>query len=310
MIEFGRAWVLYLLPLPLIAWIALPASPVKRALVLPIGVWQSLSAAAGSGSLGSSRFSKAISVAVIGWLSLLLALAHPQREVSELPLHSGHTLIIAIDLSASMGEAAGDVTRFQVVRNVIEKFILQRQGDRIALIAFAAEAYLVSPFTHDSKAVNKVMTELTVGLPGRQTDLGQPIGLAVNLVRQSGANATTMVIVTDGETNTGVLAATDAAELARQLDMTLHVVGFASSIKPENSLYMQEIAQVTDGVYAEALDPAQLQSVYQRLEQDVMPQRSNTPEPPERLVNDLTWIPLLLALLASSFYVPLLRAEQ
>ncbi len=309
MIEFGRAWVLFLLPLPLLAWLVLPALPVKRAIELPTGIWQVLSEAVGSAPIKGISVSPSALVAVLGWLALLLALAQPQREINVLPEHSDHRLVIAVDLSASMGEEIDGVSRLQVVRNVLDEFFQLRLGDRIALIAFAAEAYLVSPFTNDTKAVSRVLSELTIGIPGRRTDLGQPIGLAVNLMRQAAEGATTMVIVTDGETNSGVLAATDAAVLADQLNMTLHVIGFSESIKPENSQYMEEIAQLTGGVYAEAQDPAQLQSVYRRLEQELLPQPTESQTRPQRLLNDLTWIPLLLALVALFFYVPLQRAE-
>ena len=209
-----------------------------------------------------------------------------------------------------MAEDAGDTNRLQTVRSLLAEFIASRQGDRIALIAFGDDAYLVSPFTYDSSAVNRVLSELTIGLPGRKTDLGQPIGLAVKLVQQVGAMATNMVIVTDGETNTGALSATDAARLADELGMTLHVVGFASTVKPENSTYMKEIAELTGGSYAEALNANQLQSVYAQLDTRAMPQLRKESSQSDRLLNDLTWIPMVLALLALLFYVTCLRSEQ
>ncbi len=310
MIEFTRSWLLLLLPLPLIAWYTLPVLPVKRALILPAGVWQALTRVSGKLPFGAPRFSPGSLAAVIGWLALLLALAQPMNQIGELPEHTGRSMIIAVDLSASMGEELGESNRFQTVRTLLTEFVAGRQGDRIALIAFGDHAYLVSPFTYDTRAVNSVLAELTIGLPGRKTDLGQPIGLAVKLVQEIGTAATDMVIVTDGETNTGVLSATDAARMADQLGMTLHVIGFVSEGKPENSAYMREIAQLTGGDYAEALDANQLQSIYSRLDSGVLPQRRDASEQPDRLMNDLTWVPLLVALLSLLFYVTRLRSEQ
>jgi len=310
MIEFTRSWLLFLWPLPVIAWYMLPVLPVKRALVLPVGVWNALSQVSTKLPFGAPRFSASSLAAVLGWLALLVALAQPVKEVSELPHHTAQSTIIAIDLSASMAEEVGDTNRFQTVRTLVADFIANRQGDRIALIAFGDNAYLVSPFTYDSSAVNRVLAELTIGLPGRKTDLGQPIGLAVKLVQQFGTAATNMVIVTDGETNTGVLSATDAARMAKELGMTLHVVGFASTVKPENGTYMREIAELTSGSYTEALNASQLQSVYTQLDTRAMPQLQKKSGQADRLLNDLTWVPLVLALLALWFYVTSLRSEQ
>ncbi len=310
MIEFTRSWWLLLLPLPVVAWYALPVLPVKRALILPVGVWQALTRVSGKLPFGAPRFSASSLAAVTGWLALLLALAQPMNQIGELPQHTGRSMIIAVDLSASMGEELGESSRFQTVRTLLTEFIASRQGDRIALIAFGDHAYLVSPFTYDIGAVNSVLAEMTIGLPGRKTDLGQPIGLAVKLLQEVSTDNSNMVIVTDGETNTGLLSATDAARMAEQLGMTLHVIGFASEVNPENSAYMREIAQLTGGNYAEALDANQLQSIYSELDTSVMPQRRDASKPAERLMNDLTWVPLLVALVSLLFYALRLRSEQ
>ncbi|MFK7853503.1 MAG: VWA domain-containing protein [Granulosicoccus sp.] len=311
MIEFGRFWVLFFLPLPFIARYILPAQPVNRALTVPAGVWEALSQVATTSPLGKASFSLSSLAAFFGWVTILISLAQPVRELQVLPQFSDNTLVIAVDLSASMGEqVSGGESRFQVVRSVLEEFIQSRQGDRIALIAFGDDAYLISPFTYDSGAVMNVLSELTIGMPGRRTDLGQPIGLAINMIRHTSNSNTTMLLVTDGETNTGVLAATDAAEVAGQLGITLHIIGFSSAIKPENSQYMQEIAELTGGSYAEALEPQQLREVYLKLQDQSMPEVVNQLDNPERLLDDLTWIPLVLSLVALMSYVLLRRTDQ
>ncbi len=313
MIEFIRWWLLLLLPLPLVARYVLPSLPVMRAVALPRGVLQALTRAAPPFPFGLSRWTASGIAAVAGWLALLFALAQPVMRVDELPWRSGQSIVVAVDLSASMGQTpmAGAVeSRFQSVRRILGDFISQREGDRVALIAFANDAYLVSPFTYDTRAVIEVMTELNIGLPGRKTDLGQPIGLAVKLVRDDSGRNTTMVIVTDGETNTGQLSATDASRLAEQLGMTVHVIGFSSSVRPENRAYMREIAQLGGGQYAEAQDSTQLQQIYSDLASREIPAGKDRSAQPQRLIHDLTWVPLLLALLALLVYSLRLRREQ
>ncbi len=313
MIEFTRWWLLLLIPLPLFARYALPALPVMRAVVLPRGVLQALTSVAPPFPFGLSRWTASGIAAATGWLALLFALAQPVMRVDELPWRSGQSIVVAVDLSASMGQvpATGAVeSRFQTVRRILGDFISQREGDRVALVAFANDAYLVSPFTYDTRAVIEVMTELNIGLPGRKTDLGQPIGLAVKLVRDDSDANTTMVIVTDGETNTGQLSATDASRLAEQLGMTVHVIGFSSTVKPENRAYMREIAQLGGGQYAEAQDSTQLQQIYSELARREIPSGQDRSAQPQRLIREFTWVPLLLALSALLVYSLRLRREQ
>ena len=83
MIEFSRSWLLFLWPLPLIAWYMLPVLPVKRALVLPVGVADALSQVSSKVSFGAPRFSASSLAAVTGWFALLIALAQPVKQISE-----------------------------------------------------------------------------------------------------------------------------------------------------------------------------------------------------------------------------------
>ena len=61
--------------------------------------------------------------------------------------------------------ASGDVPRYEIVRSVAADFIKRRKGDRIALIGFASEAFLIAPLTFDTNAVADMLDEMT-----RQTD--------------------------------------------------------------------------------------------------------------------------------------------
>jgi len=94
------------------------------------------------------------------WLAmalLIVALARPRTgEELTSSTSSGIDMVIALDLSTSMWAHDFEVSgvpqdRLTVVRAVIEDFINARPNDRIGLIAFAAEPYLVSPLTlnHD-----------------------------------------------------------------------------------------------------------------------------------------------------------------
>ena len=98
----------------------------------------------------------------LGVFLILLALARPQFDQStETILSSGVDIVIAVDLSASMlaldmsEEDSLDVTRLDVVKDVIRDFINKRKYDRIGLIAFSVDPYLVSALTLDQEHLQK-----------------------------------------------------------------------------------------------------------------------------------------------------------
>lgn len=261
--EFGflRPWALLLAPAPLAARLLLPPSPAGGALPAPPGIARWLTASAGGSDGG--RSSAAPRLALAGWVLLLLALAGPQFRGPELTRPSGRDIILALDISASMAERdmagrEGPVARIDAVRSAARDLLRGREGDRAALIGFATEAYLIAPLTHDLAAAAALLEEMTVGMPGRRTDLGQAIGLAVRVFREAPEGERLLVILTDGEANAGDLAAMDAAALAAEAGIRLHLVGFAAGLAPERRAELEAVAARAGGRFHEATDPEAL----------------------------------------------------
>lgn len=298
MIEFERLWALVLLPLPLAAWHLAPPLVARNAISVPPGVWQVLDRARTSaeGVLGLLR--RGLAARALAWVLIVLALAGPQTREDLLLAPTGRDVMVAVDLSASMGEAQKsdpDGTRqIDIVGPFVTSLIGARQGDRVGLIAFGSEAFLIAPLTHDVRAVAGMLPEVSIGLPGRRTDLGQAIGLTVQILRAQPDGERVLVMVSDGEANVGDLAAMDAARLAKRYGITIHVVGFSSAIAPENARHMAEIAEVTGGRYYEATDEATLAGVEAAIDR-VLPVRAD--DRPEHLMRSWAWLAALLALI-------------
>ncbi len=298
MIEFARAWAFALLPLPLLAWWLLPALPAHGAVVLPASVWQVLEHVAAGRSRSPLVLPQGLLLRVFGWLALVVALAGPQSPDPPLVTPTGRDLLVALDLSASMGDGARDKEgerRIETVRSLAASFLETRTGDRIGLIGFADEAYLVSPLSFDTRAVGAMLEELSIGLAGRRTDLGKAIGLAVQALRSEQEHERLLIILSDGETNVGDLAALDAAALAAAEGITIHMVGFAPDSVEDSTAHMQEVAALTGGRYFNAATPETLSEIFDEIERLApvsVPERDISP------VTDWDWIALLAALFA------------
>lgn len=297
MIELARFWALLLLPLPFLTWFLLPAQPAMRAVLVPHSVWQGLHAIAARTDIERLRPPVGLLLRLFGWTCLVLALAGPRSEGPALLPPSGRDLIVAVDLSASMAKtdiaAAAPVERIDAIREIVGRFAASRQGDRMALIGFASEAFLIAPLTFDTSAIAAMLDELTISMPGRKTDLGQAVGLAVRTLQDAPPGERLLIVFSDGEANTALLPALDAASLASDIGLTVHMVGFAGRTEPEHAEHMREIAAITGGRYFDAASTASLEKILAEIERSA-PLPSDGSKP--RLIADWTWVPLSLAL--------------
>ena len=95
------------------------------------------------------------------YFSNCITYARPRLDQStQTIISSGVDIVLGVDLSASMlaldmsTSSEQPNTRLDVVKDVIGEFIEKRQFDRIGLVAFAVDPYLVSALTLDKEFRN------------------------------------------------------------------------------------------------------------------------------------------------------------
>ncbi len=308
MLTLQWPYALLLLPLPWLVWRFWPAAAGEdAALRAPFfESWQSLEQrGATRGSAGSL-----LTLLTLGllWLALLAALARPTwiGEPVSLPA-TGRDLLVAVDLSGSMqveDMVVGQhtVSRIDAVKQVVGEFIERRRGDRLGLILFGSNAYVQAPLTFDRNTVQRFLREAQLGFAGRETAVGDAIGLAVKRLRERPADSRVLILLTDGANNAGEVEPLDAARLAADNGVKIHTIGIGSDkmvmpglfgssfgskvVNPSRDLdedTLREIADRTGGNYFRARDPAELINIYQLLDalepveqeaQSYRPQRS------------------------------------
>lgn len=287
MLDFALPWVLLLLPLPWLAWRILPpATQAHPALRVPF--FSVLQKSAENDIIPPTKIR--LLTASIAWLLLVLAAAQPQWQGDPIALPlSGRDLMLAVDVSGSMeipdfnldGEP---VTRLTVIKNTASSFVKRRSGDRIGLILFGSQAYLQAPLTFDRNTVDLMLNEAEIGLAGKETAIGDAIGLAIKRLRKQAENSRVLVLLTDGANTAGSVDPLSAAKLAAQEGLRIYTIGvgadqlrinvpsmFGSQIvNPSADLdekTLRAIAKVTNGAYFRAKDTAGLEEIYQQLDQ-------------------------------------------
>jgi Ca-activated chloride channel family protein len=327
MLEWAWPWLLVALPLPwLVARLWQPAhTQASAALHLPYAL-DGLDAATGANPV--SRWRRAL--AILAWCALLVAAARPQwvGEAEALP-RSGRDLLLAVDASGSMSiqdMAIGGraVNRYAAVKAIAGDFIRRRVGDRIGLVVFGSQAYLLTPLTFDRDTVFKQLDESAIGLPGKETAIGDAVGLSIKRLRERPLDRRVLILLTDGVNDAGELDPRKAIDLAVSEQVKIYTIGIgADSMRVDGFFGSQVVnpsadidekmlttmADKTGGRFFRARNTAELAQIYgeiDRLEPSADAQQQFRP------VDEIFYWPLsaaaLLALFATLLALPVPRA--
>jgi Ca-activated chloride channel family protein len=259
-------------------------------------------------------------LALVAWLLLVTSAARPQwvGDAQALP-RTGRDLLLAVDASGSMSTedmAIGGraLSRYAAVKTIAGDFIRRRTGDRIGLVVFGSQAYLLTPLTFDRDTVLKQLDDSAVGLPGRETAIGDAVGLAVKRLHQRPQEQRVMILLTDGVNDAGELDPRKAVELAVAEHVKIYTIGIGAEAMRVNGFFGRQIvnpsadldahlltdmADKTGGHFYRARDTAELAGIYREIDR-LEPAQDTTQQ--YRPIDELFYWPLsgvlLLTLLA------------
>ena len=282
-------WMLALLPLPWTVRRFVPAEPLDRDAALKAPVASEFADLMGIRAPDAARRLRLAVLAAV-WALAVLAAARPQfvGEPVALPM-TGRDLLLSVDLSGSMEEQDfqlnGEwVDRLTALKSVATEFIERRVGDRVGLILFGREAYLQAPLTFDRKTVSTLLDESVIGLAGKETAIGDSIGLAIRTLEDAGVDQgrRVLLLLTDGANTAGAVEPRKAAELAAQRQMVIYTIGIGADSLTVRSLFglreinpsadldeetLTAIAVATGGRYFRARDTAEFAEIYKILDE-------------------------------------------
>lgn len=166
----------------------------------------------------------------LGLVCLVLALARPQWQGSTTEDELlGRELVLLIDTSKTMSisdfEAAGrPIERLAVLKQLVDRFVEARQGDRFGVIVFGSFAATLVPPTFDRELVRAMVNRVQVGVAGDDTALGDAVGLALKQLDERAELRPALVLFTDGDNTAGQLTPADATDLARSRGIPVYTV--------------------------------------------------------------------------------------
>lgn len=231
-------------------------------LVVPFRVW-------GSGGFRPRtrllHFTYGMSIAAFwtGVAMLIVALASPARvERERLFSNRGIDIMIVLDESPSM--ATRDFqpgNRFETARDVIRRFVAQRENDPIGLASFGREAALRVPPTLDYDAVLAGLSELRLMGLGDGTAIGMGLAVASLHLSDSSASQKVVILLTDGRNNAGEVLPTTAAEVAAEMGIRVYAIGIGSDEEAPFELVVPDTGEILRGTYRGGFDEELLRAI-------------------------------------------------
>lgn len=285
---FGRPYfLLLLLLLPLLAWLR------GRRGTAPAFVYSSVHLV--RNLLHPQKLRAGAFLYAVRWLALglfIVALAQPRFTKSETRVTaSGVDIVVALDMSGSMisedFEVRGQrVNRFNMARAVLRGFIDKRPNDRIGLVVFATQPFIATPLTLDHDFLAQNLDRLKIGdIDENRTAIGSALATAVNRLRELKSKSKIVILMTDGQNNSGKIAPLSAAEAAQALGVKVYTIGVGTrGMAPMPVFFggqrvgermepvdidedtLQKISDRTGGKYYRADNAARFQAIYAEID--------------------------------------------
>ncbi|MEC8597541.1 MAG: VWA domain-containing protein [Bacteroidota bacterium] len=218
---------------------------------------------------------------------IVLVLARPQSSSSiENMTREGIDIVMAMDASASMLSKDFRPNRLEAAKAVASEFVEDRPFDRVGVVVYEGESFTQVPLTTDHRVVQDGLNALETGRVEGGTAIGMGLATAVNRLRKSDAKSKVVILITDGENNSGQIEPQDAAQLARLESIRVYTVGVGTigrakspvRQRPDGSyIYdwvevnideptLKSIAQETGGRYFRATSGDKLKEIYTEID--------------------------------------------
>lgn len=291
---FDFPWLLWALPLASLPFVALRRLN-NRAIPFPLDAGPSLPRTLRQRLIWLPLFLRALAIAI-----LIVAAAGPRWGAVRMTDETrGIAIEMVIDRSGSMSMddlnyRAKRVSRLNAVKAIAKEFLLGngadlkgRSGDAIGLISFAAHPQSLSPLVSHNEAVLARDIDSIQVAHGMEdaTAIGDAIALAASRIRATeearsiSFRSKVIVLLTDGQENSGTRRIGDAAQLAARWNVRVYAIGIRPT--PEGAEREDEIgygldalASATHGMAAMASDGAALHRIFtniDRLEPNTIP---------------------------------------
>lgn len=165
-------------------------------------------------------------IGLLAWLLVTMALMGPRKPVGRTSAQKEiNDIYFVVDVSRSMLAEDFPPNRLEAAKNKIREFIDLSPVDRIGIIMFSDNVFTLMPITPDLNLVKQSVDQIKIGFLGAGTNIGDALGLAIARSTSSIAANKSIVLLTDGASNTGLMSPQQAAKEAKEHNIRVHTIG-------------------------------------------------------------------------------------
>lgn len=217
---------------------------------------------------------------------VIIVLARPQmKDKWSTSSTEGTDIVLSLDISSSMYARDFRPDRFEAAKDVAARFIQGRENDNLGLVLFAGESLTGMPMTVDRARLLNYLNDVTIGMLEDGTAIGDGIATSLNRLKEGKAKSKSIILLTDGSNNTGVVAPISAAEVAKEMGVKIYTIGVGTNgvapypvrnmfgqIEYQNQKVeidestLRSIADMTGGKYYRATDNQTLEQVFSEID--------------------------------------------
>lgn len=217
---------------------------------------------------------------------IIIVLARPQmKDKWSTSSTEGTDIVLALDISGSMYARDFEPSRVDAAKAVAARFIQGRESDNIGLVIFAGESLTGIPMTVDRAQLLSYLDGVQIGMLEDGTAIGDGIATSLNRLKEGKAKSKSIILLTDGSNNTGVVAPISAAKVAEEMGVKIYTIGIGTNgmapypvqnpfgrieYQPQkveiDEATLKSIASNTGGKYFRATDNRALEEVFAEID--------------------------------------------
>jgi Ca-activated chloride channel family protein len=223
---------------------------------------------------------------------VVLAAMRPQMgKTQEKTTTRGVDIVLTLDISPSMMATDFTPNRAEAAKEVLRKFVMRNQNDRIGLVVFSGMAFTQCPMTADTAILEEFIEQVKIGdVLQDGTAIGEAIVTSVARFPDPDVPSKVIILTTDGEHNMPGYDPQTAARIAARQGVRIYTIGVgglepAPIPDPTNpgtflrNIYgevvktrldedtLRDVANLTGGRYYRATDETALGQIYDEISQ-------------------------------------------
>jgi len=192
-------------------------------------------------------------------------------------------IILALDISGTTLARDFQPDRLSACKEEIVDFIKKNTKDRIGLVAFAGKSLPISPLSENRTMLMDLTSKIDTGIVEDGTAIGSGLLSSINKLKGSKAKNRYIILITDGNNNSGEIEPLTAAQIAKILNIRVYVIGIGKndtvsfSVKTTFGIQEQKIflkldeeslinmTKITNGKFFKALKKEDLPVIFNQI---------------------------------------------